>query len=407
MGAAAVLITWWRRLDPRLVDALLAVAMAAVTVGFALQYSPPGWPRFDAQAIGWSLLANLPLALRRRAPIPVLAVTWLGLVGYTAAGYQPSANVYAPLLALYTVAALRPVRVSAVAAAVVAPGWFYAGYASHVLSVEVNLGQVALAVGVAWVFGNNTRKLTESNVRLAELTAQLRREQQQRERQAVVEERLHIARELHDVVAHHMSVIAVQAGLARYVFDSDRPTASGALDTIADTTREALAEMRRLLVVLRIAPDEADGADAEPYDAAPDLDRVDALVARVRGAGAPVELVVTGDRPPLSQGLETCAYRVIQEALTNVLKHAGPVRTIVTIHYTVGEITVRIVDEGPTVYPVPGSSTTGHGLLGMRERARIYGGTLRAGPRPAGGFEVVLTAPVMMAGPGDGPAPGT
>jgi signal transduction histidine kinase len=400
MGTTGVVAELWRRVDPRVVDALLAVGLAAVTVVFAVQYHPAGWPPFDAAAIGWTLVTNLPLALRRRAPVPVLVVACLGLIGYTAAGYQPSANIYAALLALYTVTALRPPRVSAVAAAAVAVVWLYAGYATHVLSVEVNVGQVGLAVGTAWAFGGSTRKLTARNLRLAEMSEQLRREQLQRQRQAVVEERVHIARELHDVVAHHMSVIAVQVGLARFVFGTDPHTARGALDTIGDATREALADMRRLLTVLRISPDEVDGAEpAEPGPAAPGLDGVDALVARIRGAGAPVELVVTGERKPLTRGLDACAYRVIQEALTNVLKHAGPVPTTVTIHHAGDEISVRIADEG-TAAPLPAArSEGGHGLLGMRERARLFGGTLRAGPRPGGGFEVVLTAPITVAEP--------
>jgi signal transduction histidine kinase len=183
-----------------------------------------------------------------------------------------------------------------------------------------------------------------------------------------------------------MSVISVQAGLARYVMGSDPDTASGALDTVLGTTAEALDEMRRMLALLRTD-------DGEPYHPAPGLDRLDDLVERVRGAGVPVDLVVTGDRRPLAPGVDLCAYRVVQECLTNVLKHAGPASATVTLKYEPDRLVARVEDDGCRPAAAQPEQAGGHGLIGMRERARLYGGTLAAGRRAEGGYAVVLTLP--------------
>jgi signal transduction histidine kinase len=193
----------------------------------------------------------------------------------------------------------------------------------------------------------------------------------------------------------------VQAGLARYTLTADPETARTALDTALDTSGEALTEMRRLLAVLRMArPDTHEAA----YGAAPGLSRLDELTGRVRGAGVPVEVTVTGTPRPLPSGHDQCAFRVVQEALTNVLKHAAPSRAWVTVVYEPEEIVVRVVDDGRTgpERPAPnGMEEIPHGLLGMRERASIYDGQVSAGPRPEGGFEVVLTLPIPSAPPDD------
>ena len=223
---------------------------------------------------------------------------------------------------------------------------------------------------------------------MAVLAEELRRDREDRARRAVVDERIRIARELHDVVAHHMSVISVQAGLARYVLGSDPGTASTALDTVLGTTGEALDEMRRLLVVLRMD-------DREPYDPSPGLQRLDDLVERVRTTGVPVELVVTGNARPLAPGVDLCVYRVVQECLTNVLKHAVPAQATVTLRYEPDRLVATIADNG--CRPVT-SHTDGHGLIGMTERAKLYGGTLTAGRRAESGFEVVLTVPIGGSG---------
>ncbi|MFJ2581442.1 sensor histidine kinase [Kitasatospora aureofaciens] len=385
---------WLTETHRRVIDALLALTLTAATLSFAEQYHPPGWPPFDRTAIVLCLLVNVPLAFRRRAPVPVLLVSCAGLVTYTGGGYQPSANIWAPLFAVFTLSAVRPSRTSVAGACCAAPVWLYSALATKVVSPEVALAQVAIGIGTAWAFGATLRLLGERNVQLAALTLQLQREQAARTRQAVTEERIRIARELHDVIAHHISVIAVQAGLAGYVFASDPPTARTALDTIAGSSRDALEEMRGLLHVLRVPPDE-DADNGQADDPAPGLVRLPALVRRVEAAGPTVELTVDGEPYPLAPGPDLSAYRVVQEALTNVLKHAGPTAVRVSLDYRPKELSVRISNAGPARrHPAaPPGVSGGHGLIGMHERVMAHGGMLRAGPTAGGGFEVAFTLP--------------
>jgi signal transduction histidine kinase len=185
-------------------------------------------------------------------------------------------------------------------------------------------------------------------------------------------------------------VISVQAGLAELVLDADPPTAKNAIATVSDASREAMLDMRRLLDVLRV--DREEEIDYRPQ---PGLALLDDLVARTRGAGLEVELAVTGDVRALPPGPDLCAYRVVQESLTNVLKHAGPARARVGVDYGERTLTVRVTDDGrPMVKAGPVSS---HGLRGMRERAELYGGVLTAGPAAEGGFAVLLRLPLGAA----------
>jgi signal transduction histidine kinase len=235
-----------------------------------------------------------------------------------------------------------------------------------------------LVVLGAWVLGEGTRRWAERVERLAAQAAQ-----------AVADERVRIARELHDVVAHHMSVISLQAGVAQYVLDSDLPTARQAIATVGDTSREALAEMRRLLDVLRVDHDE----DRRPQ---PGLATLGELAERSRSAGLPLDVVVTGQARELAPGPDLCAYRVAQEALTNVLKHAGPASARIDIDYGEETLTLKVSDTG-TAAGTRGVSPTSHGIRGMRERAALYGGVLTAGPLAGGGFGVTLRLPMAEA----------
>ncbi len=239
----------------------------------------------------------------------------------------------------------------------------------------------------ALLLGGVSRQLGERNRRLAKLTEQLRHEQEHRTRQELARERLRIARELHDVVAHHMSVMSMQAGLAGYVFDSDPPTARAAVETIGRTGRAALDEMRRLLDLLRTSDDPDAGDPTEPT---PGLDGLPALFDRVRAAGVALDEELSGPLRTLPSGLQMTTYRVVQEALTNVIKHAAPCRATVSVRYHAGELTVAVVNDGP---PAAAPGDGGHGLIGIRERARTFGGHAAAGPRPGGGFAVALTIP--------------
>jgi signal transduction histidine kinase len=195
-----------------------------------------------------------------------------------------------------------------------------------------------------------------------------------------------IARELHDIVAHHMSVISLQAGLAQYVLDTDLPTARKAITTVGDTSREALTEMRRLLDVLRVDQDD-------DYRPQPGLAALDDLVERARSAGLPVDVVVTGDVRDLQPGPDLCAYRVAQESLTNVLKHAGPAKARIDVDYGEQTLVLKVTDDG-VVDNRAAATHPSHGIRGMRERAELYGGVLTAGLLPEGGFGVVLRLPM-------------
>jgi signal transduction histidine kinase len=212
--------------------------------------------------------------------------------------------------------------------------------------------------------------------------------------EAVADERVRIARELHDIVAHHMSVVALQAGLARYVLDSDPATAKGAIGTAADAGRQALAEMRRLLAVLRVDQGAEAASDYRPQ---PGLAELQELVDRTRKAGLRVDVVVTGRARPLPPGPDLCAYRVAQESLTNILKHAGPARARIEIDYGEDTFTLSVSDDGFSSAPRPPSPQS-HGIRGMRERAELYGGVLTAGPREGRGFAVVLRLPISEDG---------
>jgi signal transduction histidine kinase len=203
-------------------------------------------------------------------------------------------------------------------------------------------------------------------------------------REAVVEERARIARELHDVIAHHVSTIVLQAGAERRVLDNtDSPTRE-VLVTIEQTGRSALTETRRLLGMLR-------GHSSEPLTPQPGLAQVPILISQLREAGLPVELRVEGDRRELPAGLELSAYRIVQEALTNALKHAGDANTHVDIRYGTDSLELEIADDGSGAStPMPSG---GHGLVGMRERVALYGGRIDTGPQPNGGFAVHVVLP--------------
>lgn len=387
-----------RGVDGRLVDTVLAVALGTAAAVVGHQYHPVSWPRFDALAYVLSMMVSLPLALRRVAPLPVLVASCLAFTGYLAAGYQPSLNFWGPVVAQYSVAAHRPARAAAVAAALTAAVVFYSGMAARELGVLVAVTQALVVPGVVWMFGNGARLLAERNRQLAAVTAQLRREQEWRARQAVAEEQRRIARELHDVVAHHMSVISVQAGMAGYVFSSAPDTARTALGTITETSQEALRELRRMLTLLRSASDDAPAESGDPasYAPMPGLAQVPQVAERVRAAGVPVEVRTAGAARPLPAGVELCAYRIVQEALTNVIKHAYPARATVLVEYQPHRLVITISNDGRREQPVGAniSRPSGHGLIGMRERARLYGGSVDAGPRAEGGFRVCLTLPI-------------
>jgi len=410
------------RAHPQAVDGLVAAAMLAVALIWLKQYPyEPGGrlvsSRQDSQhtpfhpigVLGYALTVAscAALALRRLRPVPVMWASSAMIVLYSGLDYPPTTIAWVPLLIFYTLTTREPPQRVVLYALMVVAVWLQYSLKLIVLGIVLAVLQTVLVVTVTWVFGNQTRRLAERNERLASLTGQLREEQAARARAAVAGERVRIARELHDVVAHHMSVISVQTGLARYVLQSDPPTAGRSLGTIADATHEAMREMRRMLAVLRPVPE--DGASEAAYrpsvEPAPGLAQLPKLLDRVRAAGVAAEMRVTGTPVVLAPGPDLCCYRVAQESLTNVMKHAPGADALIELIYQDRDVLMRVSDDGGSVRsltegapPVPtplgpAVAGSGNGLVGMRERARIYGGTLHAGPRAAGGFEVVLTLP--------------
>ena len=386
-------------LPPLPTDTAIAVGFAAVTCIAGTYYQPPGWHTFDGLGYVLSCLTALPLAVRRRLPVPTVLASAAAYAVYLGFGYQPSVNVWTPVVGLLSLAGYRPLAVCWAAAVPVGAVMALSGI-TGLLPPALVVAQAVLVPVVAIAFGHTRYLLVRTNARLREVTADLVAEQEARARDAVTLERMAIARELHDVVAHHMSVITIQAGLAETVLTSDVPVARTALRTVAETGRGALDELRGLLTVLRVQSDH-DGQEA-PYEAAPRLDRLPELVRGATAAGLDIRFTAASEPVPLPPIVDVCLYRVAQEALTNVIKHAPGARVALTLGYSRDQVVLTIRDDGGpdrrTRTPerretVPGS---GLGLIGMRERARICGGRLSAAPQDGGGFEVEVALPLPV-----------
>ena len=365
-----------RRVNPLVWDSLLA-AVALMLTALSVTLGPLPEGREEPDLLGWALVmvACVSIAFRRRSPLVVLGVVAGSSAVFALLGYRSSLDP--PLVvAMYTAAAYLPRRGVAIVALPVAvaaalPIQLRTPTTDNWL--EVVLG-IFFAVGLPILVG---RIMFNRRRRLA-------RERKQAAIDAVTDERARIARELHDVVAHAMSVMVVQAGAARTVIDRDAGAAKEALATIEDAGREGLTEMRRLIGVLTT---DWEGADLEPQ---PNLQRLDELLAGVRSAGLPVELVREGTPRPLLAGVDLAAYRVIQESLTNALKHAGPAHARVVLRYRDDDLEIVVEDDGRGTMLAAG---TGHGLIGMHERVSMFGGTLDTGNRAGGGFSVRATIP--------------
>ncbi|MFJ3924340.1 sensor histidine kinase [Streptomyces sp. NPDC090022] len=387
-----------RRALPQVAEVVYAVGSFGISCTMLRNWPDPYGYWRDTDTLAYALLAAvyLPLALRRRAPLLILATTATCVFTYFTLAYYHVTAVCGLGLALYTVAALRPRRVSLRCAVLTLAVLLWGTRLAEPGIGPLSVAFVTSMTTVCWVAGDGSRRLAERGERLALLTRQLHHEKEERARQAVIQERLRMARELHDVVAHHVSVISVQTGLARYVFASDPATARAALETIAGSSQEAMAEMRRMLVVLRHGGDPGEERAVEAaLGPAPGLGRLEELVQRVAAAGVDVRVTCAGTPYALPAGVDLCAYRVVQEALTNVIKHAPDARTAtVQVEYGPSAVSVTVTDDGNQPVSAGRSPFAGHGLIGMRERVTIYGGTVTAGPAPRGGFEVRLTLPV-------------
>jgi signal transduction histidine kinase len=370
----------------RVVDGLLAVGVAVFGVvgSIGAAGNQPDRRPLDAVAYGLILLGAVALLARRRHPFAVLAVTVAATVAYLALGYPYGPIFLTMWIAVYTLAAAPPRHPPAVFAAVAVVLVVIVATDVALTGREAMPGELAGIVAV-W----SVQLLVPLWLGWA---VRVRRERAADEvRRRVDQERLRLAREVHDVVAHSIAVINFQAGVAVHVLDRRPGQARAALLAIKQASGEALQELRATLGVLRQLGEQ--GGSRAPL---PGLAQLDALVAGAAGAGRPVEVAVEGERVELPLAVDLAAYRIVQEALTNVARHAGPAASaVVRLAFGAGEVVVEVTDNGlgAAAAGSPGD-TGGHGIAGMRERAVALGGELQAGPRPAGGFQVRARLPL-------------
>jgi signal transduction histidine kinase len=389
-------------LDVVLAALLAAASSAQIAAGGLTLPAGSGWIVLRYLAVA-AACGSLPF--RRRFPGPVLgvvavAVALLNALGGYGGGLPAAGGglaVLAVIPAVYSVTATSTRRESltGVGAAVAT---IEAGALSAAGGPDWGAALVALALAAAgWLAGENTRARRTYLGGMLERAAERERERDQQAQRAGAEERLRIARELHDVVAHAMSLIAVRSGVARVVLDARPDEAREALGIIEDTSRQALAEMRLLVGVLREHETQDAQADREP---APGLADLPGLVSRISEASVSVDLRVEGEPRPLSPGVDLSAYRIAQEALTNVVQHAAPAAAELTLRYRPAEVVIEVTDDGRsrprTASAGPARDGTGHGIAGMRERAAVYGGELLAEPT-ASGFRVLARIPTGQA----------
>ncbi len=364
-------------------DALLAIVLAAFVLSEV--YTSGGY----LTGSNWvyvpvAVLMTVPLAWRRRVPLVVVGL----VMGAFAAQSlildptpTPDVELIPALIAVYSVAAHGERWVAFVGGGLsLVAGLIWLGGDDFLLPTVM--------FGGAWFAGRLVQKRQLYAQAFAERARVLERERDANARVAAAEERVRIAREMHDVVGHSVSVMVVQAGAERLALGEERPATREALRAIERTGREALAEMSRLLGILR---KEGEGLALAPR---PSLAQVDVLVQTMRDAGVPIELRVEGEQTDLPPGVDVSAYRIVQEALTNVVKHAGPARASVVVRYGRRTVEVQVTDDGRR--SVNGNAA-GYGLAGMRERVELHGGTLEAGSRSEGGFAVKARLPLGTA----------
>ena len=360
------------------VDALVVALAVAAQVELVVDRTETPHVVTAIAALFWTL----PLLVRRRFPLgaPAIVLGTLAAESFLPgdAVVQSQTNIVA-VLAAFWVAGTHPDLRAALAGGAIG----YAAVAAILVNDFTNAASFALVVVLstaAWALGRALGERAREAADLEERAGRLEREQHA----AVADERGRIARELHDVIAHSVSVMTVQAGAARLLLDEDPARARESLLAVEDTGRQALGEMRRLLGILRGDEHEATLAPQ------PGVGDVESLVEQVRAAGLPVQLVVEGDRRELPPGVDLAAYRVVQEALTNALKHARAAEAKVAIRYGATVLDLSVTNDGR----VPQNGRAGHGLVGMRERVALYGGEFEAGPRADGGYAVHASLPL-------------
>jgi signal transduction histidine kinase len=328
-----------------------------------------------------ALLMTLPLAWRRRSPLVVVVVVMSAFAAQSLIldpTPTPDVELVPAVIAVYSVGAAANLWLSVAGLGVsLAAGLIWLGIGDFLLPTVL--------FGGAWFAGRLVQKRQLYAQAFAERARVLELERDANARVAAAEERVRIAREMHDAVGHSVSVMVVQAGAERLALGEERPATREALLAIERTGREALAEMSRLLGILR---KDGEGLSLAPR---PSLAQIDALVQTVRDAGVPVALSVEGKPTELPPGVDVSAYRIVQEALTNVVKHAGPATATVVVRYGRRAVEVEVTDDGRGSV---NGSTNGHGLVGMRERIELHGGTLEVGGRKTGGFAVKARLPL-------------
>ncbi len=389
---------WLRTWHLVLINVLVAAAITLLTVYSTLGTAVGRSSGMTVVVWLMALAVSAPLVFRRRWPIPVFGVVLASVITAVLLGMSSTATVLAVALAIYPVAlsagtqrsagalgaALLGVTLAAVlSVTVLAPYFSVVPPNAEVFKTDLlsSLGFSWIAIGSGWALGRSFRARREYAVQLAEHRAQ----------QAVAEERLRIAREMHDVVAHSMGVIVMKAAVANHVYETRPQEGREALGVIESVGRTALADIQRVLGSLR----SEDEADLRP---SPSLDDVPKLIENARLADVQVELE-RGPIPALPSAVQLSAYRIVQEALTNIVKHAAaPAQCTVRITNESGELHLAVINEGTPSRPV---GKPGHGLIGMRERAALHNGTLVAGERPNGGFAVHARLPYQVQAPHD------
>jgi signal transduction histidine kinase len=389
-------VSAWLRRHKWFVDLVVMLPVLALALIVRPRYvglTTEGFPREIPLDIHLFLVFGtcLPLIFRRRWPRVVFALVALVAFVQWLLGVNLAVSDLPVLITMYTVAAECTFRWALAASMVAEFGVFLAVFSmarsSHLREEwrsTIPSTVTIAAIVLSGLYVNTRRKYTVS---LEERAKRLERERDAKAEAAAAAERARIAREMHDVIAHSISVMVIQADGAAWQVETDAARARRAMEAIGTTGRQALTEMRRMLGVLR----EGGGTALAPQ---PGVDQIGDLVEQMRTAGLPIQLVSEGTPVPLPAGLELTVYRIVQEALTNVLKHAGPAATArAEIHYGDQQIEVRVRDDGRGATFSDGH---GHGLVGMRERAAVYGGTIRAEPAVGGGFEVIAQLPVKQ-----------
>ncbi|MFD5586265.1 sensor histidine kinase [Streptomyces sp. NPDC127063] len=391
------------RRHPVGVDAFWAVVLFGLSLVSAAADHATRGSHAPALVVPVALLLCLVVALRRRMPEKMLLLALALGVAQLALDVETMPADFAMLVIVYTVAATgarwasRLALATGLSAASVAQLRWPHTDASVAGNVAVVVFQT-VPFALAWVLGDSIRTRRAYYAQLEERAARLEKEREAQAKVAVAAERARIARELHDVVAHNVSVMVVQADGAAYVLDAAPDQAKKALETISSTGRQALAEMRRLLGVLRTGEPQEGGE----YVPQPDVQQIEDLVEQCRTSGLPVDFKVEGTPRPLPSGVELTAYRIVQEALTNTRKHGGPnAGASVRLVYFDDGLGLLVEDDGKgaphELYEEGGIDGRGHGLIGMRERVGMVGGTLDAGPRPGGGFRISALLPLKPA----------